>query len=85
MKVAEESNPEVDATKILLSRIRSAGLLDVSLNTFDGLRNRADFPRPVEVGKTLKYRRKDLERWAENLRPARNAKRPPVGRKPEAQ
>jgi predicted DNA-binding transcriptional regulator AlpA len=53
----------------LMTKADLAAFLQVAPRTVDQLRQRPDFPRPLRLGyKTVRWRREDVERWAEQAR-----------------
>ena len=45
-----------------------AGLLNVDIRTLRRLRHLGDVPKPITVGRVLRWRRRDVDRWLEDGR-----------------
>ncbi len=50
-------------TQMLLSTKQVAEALDVSRRTIYRMRQTGKLPKPVKMGKSLKWRREELEAW----------------------
>jgi excisionase family DNA binding protein len=60
--------PAKDPRDALLTAKDVAGLLNVDIRTLRRLRHLGDVPKPITVGRVLRWRRRDLDRWLEDGR-----------------
>jgi excisionase family DNA binding protein len=68
--LASLDQPEQSQTemKLVLTPAEFAALLGVHPRTLQRMRAAGEGPKPITIGKTLRYRRRDVERWLEGKR-----------------
>ena len=57
--------PSKDPRDALMTAKDVAGLLNVDIRTLRRLRHLGDVPKPITVGRVLRWRRRDIARWLE--------------------
>lgn len=60
---SQDANTPSQTESLLLSRVKAAVLLDLSVATLDRMQAAGKLPRTLVVNGGVRYRREDLVRW----------------------
>ena len=61
------SDTKAAGAALLLDKVQSAALMNVSARTFLRLVASGKAPKPVHIGRLVRWKRADLERWISSL------------------